>query len=609
MISYSQKQLRDISISSSKEWLLTDGEGGFACSTVSFMNTRRQHSLLTISMSPPLKRLSLLSKVDEEVIIDGKSYFLGTNNYPGTIFPEGYKLLSKFTFDYFPQVTFDLDGCQLTKKVLMPKRSNSVFLHYDNNSKKEITLRLLPLLSFRWKDSLKKAGDGFLVDELPDGVRIIADMNLPKLYLKLSQIYATSPESYWYYSFIYAHDTNFYEEDREDLYNIGYWETQLEPGKGVTFAASIRDLAEFNYDEIEARYVESMNNIRAASGLPKKYFHLADIASNHIVHSKAIRSSMIIEGYPYGSISMRETLMALDGISCVSAGPHYERELLHELVTNEVNGVFPSTIVETTQQVNYDDPQIPFYLAVALARCAEKEKSMECVRHFLPLLEEAIEIILGNNLSGYKLKDSRLLDTGDDGLDNHDRIAKSASTNALWYNLLKLVDESKSAIGSFSGYSETAAEIESHYFESFFNPDGSYKKSDDETELTFEMVMPLVVLYSPLTEVQLSRICKILTTKFLKSVGTQSTHDLSHHSCNLVAIYLTEATSQLRDCTDEFERLKEFLEKFIGLQDYTNCVSGLPKCGNNATEHYPQNLSSAIMAGEAIRVVRKLKLK
>ncbi len=609
MISYNQKQLRDLSFSSAKEWLLTDGDGGFACSTVSFMNTRRQHSLLTISTNTPLKRLTLLNKVDEEIIIEGKSYFIGTNQYPGTIFPEGYKLLSKFTFDYFPQVTFDLDGCQLTKKILMPKRSNSVFIHYDNNSKKEITLRLLPLLSFRWKDSLQKAGDGFLVDELPDGVRVIADLNLPRLYLKLSQIYATSPASYWYYSFIYPHDADLYEEDREDLYNIGYWETQLEPGKGVTFAASVRDLAEFSYDEIESRHIESINSIRAASGLPKKYIHLADIASNHIVRSKAIRSSTIIEGYPYGSIAMRETFLSLDGISYVSADKNYEYDLLHDLVTNEVNGTLPSAINEMTHQVNYDDPEMPFYFAIALARCAEKEKSLDCVRPFLPILEETIEITTGNNLAVFKLKDSHLLETIEKSQSGPAKAAKEASANALWYNLLRLVGESKSAIGSLPEYSETAAEIETHYFQSFFNQDGSYKDSNDHNEVTIEMVMPLVVPYSPLNEAQRSKLCKILTSKFFRTVDSQSAHESPNHACNLVAIYLTEATSQLKDCADEFERLKEFLEKLLGLQDYTNCVSGLPKCGKDATEHYPQNLSSSVMAGEAIRIVKKLKLK
>lgn len=582
------------------------------------MNTRRQHSLLTISVNQPLRRLTLLNKVDEEVIIEGKSYFLGTNQYPGTIFPAGYKLLRNFTFDYFPQVTYDLEGNQLTKKILMPKKSSSIFIHYQNHSRKAMTLRLLPLLSFRWKDSLKKAGDGFLIDELPDGVRIIADMSLPRLYLKLSQIYATSPESHWYYSFIYAHDHDLYEEDQEDLYNIGYWETELEPGREVTFAASTRDLAEFNYTNIEAHYVESVDRIRLASGLPRKYFHLADIASNHIVRNREIRSAAIIEGYPYGSIGVRETLLSLDGISYVSDKASYEQDFLHDLASNEANGSFPSSINEDSQKVNYDDPQVPLYFAVAIARCAQKEKNSDCVRRYLPMLENAIEIIIENHLGGTKAADSPLLVIGDNspsrevGISSEDdlsRIAMNASANALWHSLLKLVDESKSAIGSSSGYSETAAEIEGAYFQSFFNQDGSYKESGGKEEISFEMVSPLIVPYSPLSEEQRTMVCKTLVSKFLDSFNNHSIHNSPDHACNLVAIYLTEASSEIKDCESEFGHMKWYVMKLFGLQGFTNCVSGLPKCGTGVLEHYPRDLSSSVMAGEAIRLIKKLKLK
>ncbi|MCL5268750.1 MAG: glycogen debranching enzyme N-terminal domain-containing protein [Bacteroidetes bacterium] len=609
MITYDQNQLRDLSVSSAKEWLLTDGDGGFASSTISFMNTRRQHSLLTVSANTPLKRLTLLNKVDEEVIIDNKSYFLGTNHYPGTIFPDGYKHLSRFVFDYFPEVTFDLDGCQLTKKVLMPKRSSSVFIHYENNSKKAITLRLLPLVSFRWKDALKKADDGFLVDELPDGIRIIADMSLPKLYLKLSQIYNTSPESYWYYGFIYAHDADKYADDREDLYNMGYWETELEPGKGLTFAGSTRDLAEFDYDEIESHHIEAIDKVRMASALPANHLHLADIASNHVVRNKAIRSSAIISGYPYGSMAIRETLLSLDGISYVSENPHYENALLYDVASNEVNGVFPSAIDEATLNVSYDDPQMPLFFAIAVARCADKEKKQDCVRRYLPLLENAIEIIGENSLGGTKIKESGLIDVCADMEESLAKTAKNAVVNALWYNLLKLVEQSRTTNGSFSSDSEPTAEIETSYFDSFFGPDGNHRNINARDGVTLDMVMPLVVPFSPLTEEQRSKVCKALVRRFLHNYADERTHEAPNHDCNLAAIYLTESSSQLEGCKEEYEKMKEFVGGLLRLERFSNCVSGLPKCGNDRAERRPQDISSSVVVGESIRLIKKLKLE
>jgi predicted glycogen debranching enzyme len=609
MISYTQRQLRDYAISASKEWLLTDGDGGYASSTVSFMNTRRQHSLLTVSTNFPLKRFTLLNKVDEEVLVDGKSYMLGTNNYPGTIFPEGFKFLSKFVFDHFPQVTFDLDGCQITKKLIMPKGASSIYVHYENNSKKAVTLRLLPLISFRWKDSIRKAGDGFLVDELPDGVRIISEMNLPKLYLKLSQIYGTSPESHWYYDFIYAHDADLYKDDREDLYNIGFWETELDPGKSLTLAASTRDLAEFDYAEIESRHVEMIDAVRTSSGLPKRYVHLSDAASNHLAKSRAIRSLAIINGYPYGSVTVKDSLLSLAGLSSVPGRPHYESEFLNDLVTNEVGGVLPSTIDEATVQIRYEDPQIPLYLAVALKRHAEREGNDGFLRRYLPIMEDSAETIMLNNLGGSRLAGTALVDVSGVVKRDYAANAVNAAVNSLIYNLLKVIDEAKAGGEQLSSHAEIEAEIEAEYFDQFFGKDGSLKEFGPGGELMFEMALPLVVPFSPLTQLQRRSVFKSLCARFLDSISKPHKHAIPSHSCNLLLIYLTEAGSGIEACEEETARLKEMVSRLLTIQEYTNCVDGIPRCGLDLTEHNPQDLSSSIVTGEAIRIIQRLKLK
>ncbi len=609
MISYTQKQLRDFKISSTKEWLLSDGDGGYACSTISFMNTRRQHSLLTVSTNSPLKRFTLLNKVDEEVIIDGKSFMLSTNTYPGTVFPEGYKLQSKFVFDHFPQVTFDLEGSQIIKKLLMPKGSSSIYLHYENGSKKTMTLRLLPLISFRWRDSIRKAGDGFLVDELPDGVRIISEMNLPRLYLKLSQIYATSPESHWYYDFIYPHDAGLYEEVGEDLFNIGFWETELEPGRSLTLAASTRDLAEFDYGEIEAHYIESVDKLRESSGLPKRYVHLADAASNHLVKNKITRSPVVISGYPYGGLSVRDSLISAGGIADVSQKHNYEQEFFYDLVTIEVGGTLPSGMEELDTQVKYDDPTVSLYFAMALKRCAEKEGSNECLRRYLPIMEDGIEILLQGSQGVTKLKGTHLIDVSGGKPGGLQSIVSNAAANALWYNLLKVIDEGKSPTESLSSYADIAAEIESEYFATFFDRGGAYIGMNADSELTSDMVIPLLSPFSPLDAKQKEIVFRNISSRFLESLGGQHLHAMPGHSCNLLIIYLAEAGSAFEAFNEENMKLRELLTQLLTLREFSNCVDGLPRCGLDLSEGHPQDVSSAVVVGEAIRVIKKLKLK
>ena len=83
MIELDQKSCRDLDTALSREWLETNGIGGFSSSTVLGLNTRRYHGLLTAATKPPVGRLVLLSKLEETLIIDERRYELSSNQYPG----------------------------------------------------------------------------------------------------------------------------------------------------------------------------------------------------------------------------------------------------------------------------------------------------------------------------------------------------------------------------------------------------------------------------------------------------------------------------------------------------------------------------------------------
>src|SRR5215813_9934726 len=102
MIDFSGDILHDFEAATRREWLETNGRGGFACSTVIGLNTRRYHGLLTASTRPPAGRVLLLSKVEETVVIDGVRYDLSSNQYSGAVHPHGYVGLEQFRLDPFP---------------------------------------------------------------------------------------------------------------------------------------------------------------------------------------------------------------------------------------------------------------------------------------------------------------------------------------------------------------------------------------------------------------------------------------------------------------------------------------------------------------------------
>lgn len=592
MISFGQKLLRNFDFCSNKEWILTDGEGGYASSTLCFMNSRRQHSLLTVSLAPPLKRFTLLNKVDEEVIINGSSYFLGTNRYPDTIFPKGYQYLTKFTFDYFPEAIFDLGGNHIVKKILMPRNSNSVFINYTNISKKEMTLRLLPLLSFRFKDDLRKSREGFLVDELPDGVRIIADFQMPRLYLKLSRMYSTSPESYWYYNFTYDLDPGEPENNREDLYNIGYWETILAPGESTTLAASTRDLAEFDYLEIERRHIEKLEQLRKATDLPRKYFHLIDSVSKHIVKSQQLHHLTIMRGYPISSPLLRDSMIAITGCSLSQSDQKFEKELLHSIASNSINGSLPSSVNEDDLTVYYNDPIIGLYFGVAIARHYLNVKDISEIKPMLPFLMAIVEDILDGRSTEIRIGVNGILEYSMQEIESSTIFPRLSPVllNLLWFNLIKTIQAIKLELGLKFDLPEEFELSQQAILE--------MANYGIDTEIDHDLAFGLALPFTPFTEDQKC----YLGSKLAKRVINKN--DSNNRPCPLAIVYLMEILYGCKADPDaQGEVSKAFDEVFIA-QKYNSCVNEFTICGEG-NKGKGEDISSAVVSAEALRVIHK----
>src|SRR6266516_538687 len=113
MIEIDQDSCRNLEKAQSREWLETNGIGGFSSSTITGLNTRRYHGLLIAATKPPVGRLVLLSKCEETLVIDGRRYELSTNQYPGDIHPQGFNNQTGFRLDPFPVFTYEVEGLRL----------------------------------------------------------------------------------------------------------------------------------------------------------------------------------------------------------------------------------------------------------------------------------------------------------------------------------------------------------------------------------------------------------------------------------------------------------------------------------------------------------------
>src|SRR5450432_1136747 len=130
MVSFDKTICGDLEAALSREWLETNGLGGFASSTVAGANTRRYHGLLTAALNPPGGRMLLLSKLEETLVLGERRIDLSTNEYDGAVHPEGYLYLSSFRLDPFPTFTYEVEGVKVEKSVFMLSGSNTVQIEY-----------------------------------------------------------------------------------------------------------------------------------------------------------------------------------------------------------------------------------------------------------------------------------------------------------------------------------------------------------------------------------------------------------------------------------------------------------------------------------------------
>src|SRR5438876_12030599 len=131
MIQFNQEICGNLDSALQREWLETNGLGGFASSTIAGLNTRRYHGLLTAATKPPVGRLVLLSKLEETLIIDGRRYELSANQYPGAVHPQGFNYQTGFSLDPFPVFTYEFEAVRLEKSVFMVQGENTTVVQYE----------------------------------------------------------------------------------------------------------------------------------------------------------------------------------------------------------------------------------------------------------------------------------------------------------------------------------------------------------------------------------------------------------------------------------------------------------------------------------------------
>ncbi len=432
----------------SREWLETNGIGGFANGTISGANSRRYHGLLTAATKPPLGRITMLSKFEETLTINGTPYELSSNQYPNAIHPEGYKYLKSFALAPFPTWIYEVEGIEIEKALFMVHGSNTTVIQFKiQNSKFKIELELKPLLSFCDYHALQHETPDFNPNfEVFDNLvylRPFAEM--PALYLTHNS-QSVEKTGFWYRDFEYAIEKERGFDFHEDLFQPFSLKFDLTEDAIViasTEPQQLSDALSFRMTEIARRDALIMQ-AEAKDEFTKQLVLAAD---QFIV--KRGEGQTVIAGYPWFSDWGRDTMIALNGLTLATNREEIARSILLEFSNHLSEGMLPNRFPDAGEIPEYNTVDATLWYFEAIRAYAEKTKDYDFVRQFLyEKLAETIAWHIKGTRYGIFMDEDSLLHAGVKGVQLTwmdakigdwvvtPRIGKPVEIQALWYNAL-----------------------------------------------------------------------------------------------------------------------------------------------------------------------------
>ncbi|HEX4646232.1 MAG TPA: glycogen debranching enzyme N-terminal domain-containing protein, partial [Verrucomicrobiae bacterium] len=358
---FGREILGDLALAESREWLVTNGLGGFASGTAAGTSTRRYHGLLMAALQPPTGRTLLVAGVDETVRYAGAEFLLATNRWlSGDVSPKGYLNLESFHLEGTKPVwRYALVGALLEKRVWMKQGENTTFVEYTlARASSPIELEGKILVSYRDYHATTH-GDGWQmkIDPVENGIRVVAFDGATPFYL-MSTSASFEVRHEWYKDFFLPVERERGLDDHEDRLFAAVFRGKLAPGEKLTLVFSTETAPLL--DAEQARTLQSNHDLKLFQAWQKKHaetvgtpaedepgwlWQLVLAADQFIVKRELpddAEGLSVIAGYPWFSDWGRDTMIAIPGLALPLGRPEIMRKILEAFARYVDGGMLPN---------------------------------------------------------------------------------------------------------------------------------------------------------------------------------------------------------------------------------------------------------------------------
>jgi predicted glycogen debranching enzyme len=474
---------QDIETLLAKEWLLTNGRGGYASSTIAGCNTRAYHGLLVGSLRPPVNRVVALSNCLEMIISKGETFHISTFEFGEKFAPAGFEFLKAFRRDIGAHFDYALPNADLTRSVYLPPQTDTAAIVYDFTRVQEpVELVTRPFVGLRNFHTLQKSYTPLCsvwLGSVQRGVVVRHDApNSCSLLLRCpSAHFEKDPQ--WWFNFTYRADKERGQGSTEDLWTPGFFKCRIDSPTKIILWANLNasgagddpgPLKHANMDQIcrdlhnnQKNLVRQAQSLRGASKdeRPKsgdaKYFDILCLAADQFVTRRATRrgcSTTLLAGYPWFADWGRDAFISLPGLLLVTGRFEQAKSVLTTFAAAADKGMIPNRFDDYSDTAHFNSVDASLWFINAAFQYFSTTGDLETfTQDLLPKIRWIVESYQKGTRFGIHADADGLIVAGDehtqltwmdakcDGTAFTPRYGKAVEVNALWYSALRLLAE------------------------------------------------------------------------------------------------------------------------------------------------------------------------
>lgn len=507
-IAFNREELSRWGEALNKEWLVTNGLGGYASSSVLGVNTRKYHGLLVAAFHPPGDRTVCLSKLDEDIIVGSETYRLGANEFANnTFYPQGYNYLNKFSVAPFPAWTYSCGSVEVNKTVFMSKGRNGISAMYRvvNNNDAAAAVKIYPILTCRHFHSVldrQKSSLTFTQKSTAKESEIVFQNPAATILCRATEGVFHEGIN-WVDGLFYRVEAARGEASRDDCFQPGYFQVTLPARADKEFIVNVAadqdqkaahqildsmgggtvNEAKETLEAELAKHDDSLNGFYSLypQVSPTDWLNwILYEADSFVVGVGNLMA--IIAGYPWFEPWGRDTFVSMPGLLLVADRFQEARAVLETYGRHLKNGLIPNFISDWSGEPAYNTVDgtlwfinaIKQYLKYTSDRAFVRAKLWRSMQTIIDGHKKGTSFGIHLDSDGLLAHGSRLtwMDSEVNGDAVTPRAGKAVEIQALWYNALLTMQSVAVNLGDDAlaeKYGEMAGKARKSFNEKFWN--------------------------------------------------------------------------------------------------------------------------------------------